>query len=137
MPRTFLALLACLVVVAVATGCGGGSSQGAAGQQAVGGGGGDNELSASDAADVLGARRTIDDRCGGDRSNTPKGQTVPEAVQTLVTVTQLYPDRVYETGSADRARKVRDVADQVSGQLRACGIAAEADRLGHAVHATS
>ena len=130
MPRRPYALLVVLAVLVAGTGCGGSASSGSeASRQSVGGGGGDNELSASDTADVLGARRTIDNRCGGDRSNRPQGQDIPAAVQTLVRVTQLFPDKVYETGSENRAEAMRAVAGQVRDELRGCGIADQAARL--------
>lgn len=127
--RALLAVLCALTLAAA--GCGGSGAEST--NQSVGGGGGDNELSASDAADVLGARRTIDDECGGDRANRPEGQSIPAAVQTLVTITQLYPDKVYETGSAARAEEMRTVAEGVSDQLRQCGITDQAERLKRAV----
>lgn len=129
MPAPRAVLVALVTLALLGSGCGAQSSGREPKQQAVGGGGGDNELSASDTADVLGARRTIDDRCGGTVSIAPSSPELTAAVQTLVGITQLYPGRVYETGSVDRAQEMRTVARDVGAELRACGIDAEAQRL--------
>lgn len=124
-PRRSFALLLSALTLAAA-GCGSGESME---------GGGDNELASSDAAEVLQAQRTIDAACGSDGSATPD-RTVPaiaEAVGTIAGLTQQYPDRLYETGNVDRAKTMTTISEQVTEQLRRCGIPAQADRLGKVV----
>ena len=114
---TFAALLA--------AGCGGSEESP---EQETGGGGGSNELAASDAADVLGARRTISGSCGSTQPPVA-GQTVPEAVAVIGRTLREYPDYVYEVGTDDRAEQMVIVAKDIIAQLRACQQTAEADAL--------
>ena len=92
---------------------------------------GDNSLAEADVATVLDAKRRIDAACGSDGSaNVDRNpQEIQGAVSAIVSVTEQYPGRVYETGNEDRAVEMRQIAEETSEQLRRCGIAAEADRL--------
>lgn len=97
---------------------------------------GGNELATADVADVLGARRTIDGACGSDgslRARQPiSASAIGAAVSTIASLTEQYPDRLYETGNVARTERMTDVADAVAAQLRRCGITPQADRLAEA-----
>lgn len=107
-------------------GCGGGAAM-----DDPRGDNGDNALAESDVATVLDAKRRIDAACGSDGS--VRAERSPEeiegAVSAIVSVTEQYPGRVYETGNEDRAVAMRQIARETSTQLRRCGIFVEADRL--------
>lgn len=129
--RRSTALLLSVLAVA-ATGCGQGA--GDAATDDARGNNGDNALAESDVADVLEARRAIDAACGSDGSGAA-GRSATQlggAVSALARITEQYPGRVYETGNVERAQTMTTVSDQVSEQLRRCGIASEADRLAEA-----
>lgn len=114
-----------------AAGCGSGGGGGDAAMDDARGSNGDNSLAESDVATVLDAKRRIDAACGSDGSGTPdrSATELNGAVTAIASVTEQYPDRVYETGNEDRALEMRLIAEQTSEQLRRCGIPAEADRL--------
>lgn len=134
-----LALLLATIALAGA-GCGSSNSSkpdGAGGggdtaQDDAAGSNGDNTLAETDIASVLEAKRQIDAACGSDGSTSSGSAATSQlagAVSTLVTVTGMYPDKVYETGNEDRALKMTLVSQQVTQQLRRCGITDQADRL--------
>lgn len=132
-PRPALAVILSAVAL-LAAGCGEGSGGGGGGDlasQDARGANGDNTLPETDIASVLDAKRRIDAACGSDGSGTPdrSRSELAGAAQTIVSVTQQYPKRVYETGNEDRAFAMTQIAEEVSKQLRACGITDDADRL--------
>jgi hypothetical protein len=88
-------------------------------QQISSGGGGGNELSASDAATVLGAYRTIGRACSRDQNAI---RQVPQAVKVIDSVTTQYPTKTWEVGSADRAVVMYELSSQLSGILKQCGL---------------
>src|SRR4051794_5992005 len=99
--------VALVAAALVGSGCGeqgrkSGASQEDPGTQG-GGGGGANDLSASDAADVLEAKRTINEACGGSDvpSVKPAGEDVTSAARVIALATSQYPDKVYEPGTED------------------------------------
>jgi hypothetical protein len=118
------------LIAAIAIGCGAlagcGNENDAPGganimapEQISSGGGGANELAASDAATVLGVYRTIGRACSGDAQAR---QELPRAVQTLDQEVERYPNKVWEVGSADRARVMYDLADEMAQVLDGCGL---------------
>lgn len=129
--RAMALLLSTLALGAVGCGAGGG---GDTAQDDARGSNGDNTLAESDIATVLDAKRRIDAACGSDGSGTPdrSATELNGAASAIVSVTEQYPDRVYETGNEDRAVEMRRIAQETSEQLRRCGITAEADRLAKA-----
>ena len=124
-PRRTALLLSILALAAAGCGSGDEATDDARGSN------GDNTLAESDVASVLDARRTIDAACGSDGSGTPDRtpDQLAAAVSALVSVTQQYPDRVYETGNEDRAEKLSTISGRIAVQLRRCGDTAGADRL--------
>jgi hypothetical protein len=127
-------LLALLALTGALAGCGGDDGGGAvprspeSGTRANPGGGGE-ALPASDAADVLTARRTINAACPrGGRATDER--SLSAAVSTIVRILRAEGgDRVYEVGSGERAQRMTIVARDVAGQLRGCGADAQARRL--------
>lgn len=133
-----LALLLTATLALASAGCGSSdpkpSGAGGGGDTAMNdaaGSNGDNILAESDIASVLDAKRQIDAACGSDGSATADRSftQIAAAVSTLVTVTDQYPDRVYETGNEDRATKMSRVSQRVTEQLRRCGVTDQANRL--------
>lgn len=97
------------------------------GGTAIGGGGGGEEVAASDAADILNARRTINARCPAGGSG---GAALQKPVSTIVRIMRVEgPDKVYEVGSGDRAQRLGVVAKDLVKQLDGCGAQDQAERV--------
>ncbi|MCW2996697.1 MAG: hypothetical protein JWN65_246 [Solirubrobacterales bacterium] len=128
-------LLTVLLLTGALAACGGNDNGGGAlprspesGTKVTPGAGG-QALPATDAADVLTARRTINAVCRPGRPATDT-RRLTAAVSTIVRILRAEGgDRIYEVGSGERAQPMTIVAHDVTGQLRSCDADAQARRL--------